>query len=1026
MKKIFTLLLISLSFASFAQIRISSVYPGGGNTGATYNRDYVELFNAGNTTVSIDGWSIQYVSAAGTGVWASYVFPVGTSIAPGKYFLFASTTPGTNGVALPTPDFTGGIAMGASAGKVALVINATALSGGTACSSGTVVDVLGYGSTASCFEGTVFATAPTTAQCIKRTNECIDNNVNSTDFAIATFSGSVVPRNSATAPNICINPTISANPDTINLSTTVGVPSASMVVTLSASNLIPTAGNLTIDLYPTLEISFDNTTFSPASSQLLPYTSGNITSTQIFVRTRSTTPQGASSPLLIFRGGGAYTDTVFIKSAVSQNFYSQPTGNLSVLSTWGIVNDGTGSTPTNFTSPYQIFNVVNRTNAMPGDHWEVSGTASKIIIGDGTNPTTVTTSVTDTILGTTIVDIKNLGTLEIGSRVAPTFGSLSTGSTVNYNFNGTATTDTVKINAAIYYHLTLKDGLKYLRSGITTVNGNLMYDGTIKSNGAASPFSTISLKGNLMMANAAVTEDSTTGSANRFTLSMAGIGTQLISTQGSELNLFRIIRDTTVLSNVDITLAANSKITLGNNTSGGLSLLQKVSGTPTITRMVLNNNAQLAIVKNGIVFTDATKAGKINSTNGKIIMNKSITSTANPGTLVFETGSTLTDLTVNITTPARDSVIINGTVEIAGNVNLTKGVVVLTPASTMIINAAATITGGSTSSYIDGKIRTINPSTSTFLFPTGQAKQYAPVEMSGLTSLSDFTVQYFKQAYSNLLINPSTSAATPGYKVSAKEYWNIDRVGTINPNIKFYYNPTSLVDGSQAKIAHFNGVDWDDIGRDSYGADVNGNFIAQNTISTFSPFTFGGTAAVLPIILQSFNGSLQNNNSTLQWKTSCEGIGDAFELQYSTNGINFATIYYTNAVGDCNGVVYNYVHKNAVASVNYYRLILKSVDGLTKNSNILTLKNSKLDFETTLQSTVVKDQLVLSITSPTNGLASVIISNLLGQQLYHKNIAHVQGTQLNYIPVEKLNSGMYLLTIKNSEGEVNTMRFIKN
>jgi Secretion system C-terminal sorting domain len=164
----------------------------------------------------------------------------------------------------------------------------------------------------------------------------------------------------------------------------------------------------------------------------------------------------------------------------------------------------------------------------------------------------------------------------------------------------------------------------------------------------------------------------------------------------------------------------------------------------------------------------------------------------------------------------------------------------------------------------------------------------------------------------------------------------------------------------------------------------------------------------------------------LQWKTSCEGIGDAFELQYSNNGRNFETIYTTNAVGNCNGVVYNYVHKNATASINYYRLILKSVDGHTKTSSIIALKNGKLDFEITLQSNIVKDQLAFSITSATAGTASTYISNILGQQLYKQNVSYATGTQLNYVPVEKLNSGMYLLTIKNNNGEVTTMKFIKN
>ncbi len=1037
MNKIFTLLLLiacSNANSQSTTVVISQVYSGGGVTTGTptYKNDYVELHNVSISTQLLTGYSLQYGSATGN-FTSVYAFPAGTSIPAGGYLLVQLGTVGTVGVVLPvTPDLVNTtINMAAASGKIALANQATSVGCGataTLCTlpNALLIDVVSYGVSNNA-EGGVTANngvALTNVQgSVRKNNGCQDTDNNNNDFLTTTAP---VPRNLASAIFSCIvsTPTLSPSPTSFSLSTSVGVASLGQSFTITGANLTGFPSDISITPSAGVEVSTDNISFSSVGINV-NYTSATLAATTLYLRIAATAPAGAFTGTVTCAGGGAPNAVVNVNAGIVQNFYSQPSGNLSVLATWGIVNDGSGAAPTNFTSPYQLFNVVNRATAVPAAHWDISGTGSKLIIGDGINPTTVTTTITDTIKSTTLVDVKNFGTLEIGSRVAPTFGSLATGSTVNYNFNGTATTDTVKINAAAYHHLILKDGLKYLKTGITTVNGNLVYDGTINSNGAASPFSTISLKGNLTMMNAAVTEDSTTGSANRYTLSMAGSGAQFISTQGSELNLFRLIRDTTVLNNVDITLAANSKITLGNNTSGGLSLLQKVAGTPTITRLILNN-AQMAIVKNGIVLTDPIKVGTISSNASTIIMNKSITSAINPGTLVFETGSTLTELTVNITTPARDTVIINGTVGIAGNVNLTKGVIVLTPATTLIVDAAATITGGSASSYIDGKVRKVNPSVATFLFPVGQAKQYAPVEMSGLTSASDFTVQYFKQVYSNLTINAATAAAFPGYAVSTKEYWNIDKTGADNPNIKFYYNAGSIVNPALAKVAHFNTIDWDDIGRDGNGTDGVGNFIVKNAISSFSPFTFGEVASVVPIVLQSFNGSLVNNNSSLQWKTTCESAGDAFELQYSTDGRNFTTIFVTNAVGNCIGNTYSFVQKNVIASVNYYRLISISLDGRKKISNIITLKNGKLDFEIALQYALVNDQLLFSITSPSTGAASASISNMIGQLLYNKNISYSQGTQLNYIPVEKLSSGMYLLTIKNNTGQVVTMKFLKN
>src|SRR5688572_8155080 len=72
-------------------IVISQIYGGGSNASATYTHDYIELFNTSNVPVSISGWSLQYTSATGAGLFGSNStliteLPAAT-IQPGQYFL---------------------------------------------------------------------------------------------------------------------------------------------------------------------------------------------------------------------------------------------------------------------------------------------------------------------------------------------------------------------------------------------------------------------------------------------------------------------------------------------------------------------------------------------------------------------------------------------------------------------------------------------------------------------------------------------------------------------------------------------------------------------------------------------------------------------------------------------------------------------------------------------------------------------------------------------------------------------------
>jgi uncharacterized protein len=182
--------------AAAGGVVISQVYGGGGNSGATYTHDFIEVFNAGSTPVSLAGWSVQYASASGTS-WQ--VTQLAGTLAPGGYYLVQQAAGAGGTTPLPTPDASGSIAMSASAGKVALVDGTGALSG--ACPLGsTVPEFVGFGTTANCFEGA----GPTpnlsnTTAALRLDSGCTDANNNVADFA----TGAPAPRNTATTARAC-------------------------------------------------------------------------------------------------------------------------------------------------------------------------------------------------------------------------------------------------------------------------------------------------------------------------------------------------------------------------------------------------------------------------------------------------------------------------------------------------------------------------------------------------------------------------------------------------------------------------------------------------------------------------------------------------------------------------------------------------------------------------------------------------------------------------------------------------------
>jgi uncharacterized protein len=164
---------------------ISQVYGGGGNTGATIKNDYIELYNRSNADVNISGWAVQYTSATGTGTWTVTTIPANTALLPaGGYFLVKQAL-GAGGSVDILFDAAGTIAMSGTAGKVALTSTPTALTGISPVTAA-VVDLVGYGSNATVFEGT--GPAPglsNTTAAFRAAGGATDTDNNAADFSVS-------------------------------------------------------------------------------------------------------------------------------------------------------------------------------------------------------------------------------------------------------------------------------------------------------------------------------------------------------------------------------------------------------------------------------------------------------------------------------------------------------------------------------------------------------------------------------------------------------------------------------------------------------------------------------------------------------------------------------------------------------------------------------------------------------------------------------------------------------------------------
>ncbi|MCW2766782.1 MAG: Endonuclease/exonuclease/phosphatase, partial [Nocardioides sp.] len=168
---------------------ISEVYGGGGNAGAQYTNDFIELYNPTGSAISVAGMSVQYRSATGT---SAQVTPLAGSVPAGGHYLVQEAAGATPSAALPTPDATGTISMSGTGGVVLLVPTTTAFTTtGNLAGNAALLDMVGYGTTAASYETVNTGVALTNSTAASRSAAGADSDNNAADFS----EGAPAPQN---------------------------------------------------------------------------------------------------------------------------------------------------------------------------------------------------------------------------------------------------------------------------------------------------------------------------------------------------------------------------------------------------------------------------------------------------------------------------------------------------------------------------------------------------------------------------------------------------------------------------------------------------------------------------------------------------------------------------------------------------------------------------------------------------------------------------------------------------------------
>jgi hypothetical protein len=295
------------------------------------------------------------------------------------------------------------------------------------------------------------------------------------------------------------------------------------------------------------------------------------------------------------------------------------------------------------------------------------------------------------------------------------------------------------------------------------------------------------------------------------------------------------------------------------------------------------------------------------------------------------------------------------------------------------------------------------------------------------TTLSNYTAEYFNSNH------PDPDVAVPLTGRSTVEYWTLIRGAGSNAAVRLTLR--GAVPGASPSdgivVASYNGVSWHNaIGTN--GTALPGNSTSGTVTSdpqtSFNAFTFGyGPAGSLAIRLISFDAVKAGSYNNIHWQASCTSTQAVFEIERSSDGQNFQKIETVVADALRCQQPFDYQDKTPGAGNNYYRVKVVDVDGKAYYSRIVAVINKSKGFDIVgiYPTLITAGQLKVNITAASRDRAELYITNVNGQVLKRMQVNVNAGENIIYVDVDALAAGAYFVTGRNSDGEMKTLRFVK-
>ena len=270
-------------------------------------------------------------------------------------------------------------------------------------------------------------------------------------------------------------------------------------------------------------------------------------------------------------------------------------------------------------------------------------------------------------------------------------------------------------------------------------------------------------------------------------------------------------------------------------------------------------------------------------------------------------------------------------------------------------------------------------------------------------------------AYPNhILLSPDGSFIISGYAFNSKEDFVLTK-----------YSSNGKLDSSFGN----NGIVFFDFSNNcdiSYSSalQADGKIVLAGSTGNSTTYSMAlaryTNAFVYPLHLLAFTATKNGKSNLLQWQTAQEINTAGFEVQRSSNGINYNTLGFVNAGTS----TYHFVDDKPLTENNYYRLKIVDKDGSFTYSPVREITNSNA-FTVTMYPNPVKNKMQVLVNSDKEQIIQWQIVSNEGKLVLSDQWAMQAGSSLQEISVAALAKGTYYLMVITKNKKQVAVKFEK-